>query len=418
MNPSQRTAIVIGGGLVGCATAYYLARDGWSVRLLERDRIGSGASSGNCGFICPSHVMPMAVPGAVSRTLRTMLGKDSPVAIKLRPSASLWSWLAKFALRCRSNPMMQSASARHALLKSSMELYRQLVGQEGLACQLQDQGLLMVYKSKSDFEHFTATSECLREEFGISTTRLVGDEVAEYEPALRRGLAGGWLFPGDAHVRPECLLDSLCTLLDKYKVIVEEGVGVNSLNIQEDLLHSVETSHGSRSADVVILATGAEAPVFAKPLQCRIPIQPGKGFSLTMPYADEHPKVPMIFEEHHVAVTPFQGQMRIGSTMEFAGYDRSLNQKRLSLLVRSAEDHLVRVPDTDKAEKWAGWRPMTYDGLPCIDWAPGAKNVIVAAGNGMIGLASAPATGKLVAQLASGEKPFIDPEPYSLRRFL
>jgi D-amino-acid dehydrogenase len=298
-----------------------------------------------------------------------------------------------------------------------MELYRQLVAEEGLDCQWQDQGLLMVYKSHQDFDRFSKTAAILNQEFGVTATPFAGDEVATLEPALRRGLAGGWLFPGDAHVRPERLLASLRKLLENHDVKIEEGVSVRALTIQGRRLSSVETSHGPKSADIVVLATGAEAPAFAKPLHCRIPIQPGKGYSLTMPYANDVPRIPMIFEEHHVAVTPFNGFLRIGSTMEFAGYDRSLNPKRLALLMKTAKDHLIDVPHAGTVEKWAGWRPMIYDGLPCIDRAPGAENVIVAAGNGMIGLATATATGKLAAEIASYSTPHIDPKPYSLSRF-
>jgi len=416
--PNERSAIVIGGGLIGCATAYYLARDGWHVRLLEKDLLGSGASSGNCGYICPSHVMPLAVPGAVSRVLRTMLGRDSPVAVRWRFDPALWSWFRKFAKQCRQAPMMRSAIGRHALLKASMEMYQQLVAEEGLDCDWQDRGLLLVYKSQKDFDEFGQTAVVLEREFGIATTRFPGDEVSHLEPTLRPGLAGGWLCPGDAHVRPDKLLAALRCAIEQRGGDIQEGVTVHTLSIQDRHLRNVETTRGSLTADIVVLATGAEAPDFAKPLRCRIPIQPGKGYSLTMPSPKNTPRIPMILEEGHVAITPFADSLRIGSTMEFAGYDRSLNRKRLALLMRSAKEHLIEVPDGDSVEEWAGWRPMIYDGLPCIDRAPGAENVIVAAGNGMIGLATAPATGKLAAQLASNVEPFIDPQPYSLRRFL
>ncbi|MCG8447981.1 MAG: FAD-dependent oxidoreductase [Pirellulales bacterium] len=414
---SQPTAIVIGGGVIGCASAYYLAREGWQVRLLERDQLGSGASVGNCGYVSPSHVLPMAGPGAITKILRTMMRKDSAVSISWQVNPALWSWLARFALQCRHDSMMESARARHALLRTSMELYRQLLSEEEFACEWQDQGLLIVYKSPRDFEAFRTTAALLEETFGVVATPYVGDEVSHLESTLRTGLGGGWLFPGDAHVRPEKMLGCFRKAILKHGVSIAEGVAVESLAIEGRRVKSLETSQGSTSADVVVLATGAEASCFAKPLKCRIPIQPGKGYSLTMPSAGGAPKIPMIFEAHHVAVTPFDGFMRIGSTMEFAGFDRSLNRKRLSLLRKSAKEHLVALPPGEHVEEWAGWRPMTYDGLPCIDKAPGAENVIVAAGNGMIGLSTAPATGKLVAQLASGKKPHIDPQPYSLHRF-
>ena len=234
---------------------------------------------------------------------------------------------------------------------------------------------------------------------------------------MRDGLAGGWHFPGDAHVRPDMLIGGLRRGLTTRGVELLEEVEVTSLRVEAGRLAAVETKEGPLSADLVVLATGAEAPRFAKPLQCRIPIQPGKGYSLTMRPLSAPPRIPMIFEEHHVAVTPLSSAFRVGSTMEFTGYDRTLKRRRLDLLRRSAAEHLKEPLPEQVDEEWCGWRPMTFDGLPCVGRAPGAANVFVAAGNGMIGLATAPATGKLVAELASDEEPHVDPQPYSLHRF-
>ncbi len=412
-----RSAIVIGGGLIGCSSAYYLAKLGWRVRLLERDRIGAGASHGNCGYICPSHVMPLAKPGAVGRTLRTMLGRDSPVTVRMPPSVGLIGWLARFAGQCNEASMSRSAAARHSLLSTSVSLYRGLLEAEGIDCQWQDDGLLVVYSSREHFEGFRPTAELLSEKYAIVSAPYPGENVRVLEPALRPGLAGGWHFRGDSHVRPDRLLAGLQMALKRLGVEVTEGVAVHAMRVEGGKLQQLETSQGAMAADVVVLATGAEAPAFAKPLGCRIPIQPGKGYSLTMKTPAGAPRLPMIFEEHHVAVTPFQDGFRIGSTMEFAGYDRAINQKRIALLVKSARAHLASALPEEFDEVWTGWRPMVYDGLPCIDCAPRASNVVVAAGNGMIGLATAPATGKLAAELAANVSTHIPAEPYSLKRF-
>lgn len=411
------SAIVVGGGLIGCSTAYYLSEHGWDVTLLERGRIGSGASWGNCGYVCPSHVMPLAVPGAIGKTLRTMLKPDSPVAVRWRADRRLAAWLMRFATRCRKEPMMRSAQGRHALLSSSMSLYRGLMADAGLDCSWRDEGLLFVYRSEEEFNGFASTAEVLRKEFGVAVDPLPGSEVTRFEPTLKPDTAGGWLFPNDAHVRPDRLLASLRKLLDERGVQIREGVAVESLDVSGGRLRRIETSSGWESADAVVIAAGAETPAFAKPLRCHIPIQPGKGYSVTAPMPSRAPRVPMIFEEHHVAVTPMDGELRIGSTMEFAGYDRSINRKRLGMLMRSAEQHLIEAPTGADSKPWVGWRPMVYDGMPCIDRAPAVENAFVVAGNGMIGLATAPATGKLAAEIVSGSTPHLDPRPYSLARF-
>lgn len=414
---TQRSAIVIGGGLIGCSSAYYLTQQGWEVTVVERDTIGSGASHGNCGYVCPSHAMPLAAPGVVAHTLPSLLKSDAPLAIPIRFDPSLWKWLLRFTRECTTERMMHAAVGRNALLSSSMKLYREFVAAEGIDCEWTDNGLLLVYRSEQDYGAFATMSELLQREFSIESVAYEGESVRQLEPALRTGMAGGWHFPGDAHVRPDKLMSGLKASIQKRGARIHEHTEVLSLKIESQRLTSIETSNGPMSADLLVLATGAEAPRFAAPLRCRIPIQPGKGYSLTMKALKNPPRIPMIFEEHHVAVTPMESALRVGSTMEFTGYDRRLNRKRLALLRKSAQLHLAEPLPETVDEEWSGWRPMVYDGLPCIDRAPGAGNVIVAAGNGMIGLATAPATGKLVAELASGTTPHLNPAAYSLARF-
>jgi D-amino-acid dehydrogenase len=359
----------------------------------------------------------MAAPGMLWKTLGMLFKKDAALSIPLRFDPGLWKWFYKFSRECKSERIMQTAVGRNALLASSMQLYREFLKTENIDCEWTDNGLLLVYKSRQEFEEYAATAELLKTEFQLDAIPYEAEALNELEPTLREGMAGGWHYTGDAHVRPDKLIRGLTAAIEKRNVATHEGVQVLNLRVENGRLAAIETSAGEMTADLFVLATGAEAPRFAKPLGCRIPIQPGKGYSLTMPPLKTPPKIPMIFEEHHVAVTPLHDEFRVGSTMEFTGYSRSLNKKRLSLLRRSAEQHLTEPLPKTVNEEWTGWRPMVFDGLPCIDRAPAAKNVIVAAGNGMIGLASAPATGKLVAEIASETQPHIDPSPYSLGRF-
>jgi D-amino-acid dehydrogenase len=413
----DQTAIVIGGGVIGCSTAYFLARQGWQVRVLDAGRIGGGCSHGNCGFICPSHVLPLTMPGALWPVLRKAFSRDSAVYIQPRWDPAFWAWLVRFALRCKSDPMIRAAVARHALLSSSMKLYRELIAEEGLEIEWEDRGLLLVYKSPRHFEAYGKTADLIRREFGIAATRYEGPQLASVEPALRPGMAGAWHYACDSHLRPDRLLAALAGLLSTRGVELLPDTRVHRIHLDGDRVTAIETSRGSMTAHAIVLAAGAETPALAAQLGCRMPIQPGKGYSITLPRPRIAPTTPLIFEEYHVAVTPWLSGLRIGSTMEFVGYDKSINRRRIDLFQRAAAEYLVEPPTGPVEEEWYGWRPMTYDDLPCIGRAPRVENVVVAAGHGMIGMATAMSSGKLAAEILARAEPHIDPAPYSLERF-
>lgn len=208
-----------------------------------------------------------------------------------------------------------------------------------------------------------------------------------------------------------------------HLVLQTKGVGIRENCevqgwVQENgRARAVRTSQGELPADAFVVATGALAPLLQQHLGCKLPIQPGKGYSITMPRPAKCPAIPLIFEEHRVAITPMQSGYRIGSTMEFAGYDTSLNRRRLDALKAGATHYLQEPYCEPTVEEWYGWRPMTYDGKPIIDRSPAMNNVLVAAGHNMLGLSMAPGTGRLVAEILDGDKPHLDPTPYSLARF-
>jgi D-amino-acid dehydrogenase len=179
----------------------------------------------------------------------------------------------------------------------------------------------------------------------------------------------------------------------------------------------VTTSLGELRARWFVVATGAWTPTFARWLGCRIPIQPGKGYSITMARPARCPRTPMIFDEHRVAVTPMASGYRLGSTMEFAGFDERLNRRRLAYLKEAAAIYLHEPACEPVFEEWAGFRPMTYDSRPIIDRAPALANVFIAAGHSMLGLSMAPGTGRLIAELINGEAPSLDLAPYAASRF-
>jgi D-amino-acid dehydrogenase len=417
MSTGSRRAVVVGGGVIGTACAYYLSADGWDVTIVDRGDFGKGCSEGNCGLVCPSHVLPLAEPGAIGQTLKAMFRKNSPFAIKLRLDPALWGWLLSFAGRCNRRDMLEAGRGIQAMLDSALKLYEDIVPREGLACEWERRGLLFVYRTPSAMDAYSETNALLGETFHCPAKRYDGDALVELEPALKLGLAGGWFYEDDAHLRPDRLMKSWRGVLEARGVRIRERFDVTAIRGDSGRAWAVVAGDEELAADTFVIATGALTPLLQHDLGCRIPIQPGKGYSLTMPRPASCPTIPLIFVEHRVVATPFRSGYRLGSTMEFAGYDATINRSRLQLLKDGAEPYLKEPYCEPIEDEWFGWRPMTYDSLPIIDRSPIRENVWIAAGHNMLGLSMAPATGKLVAELIGGTNPHLDPTPYRVTRF-
>lgn len=417
MKNSNERIVVVGGGVIGLACAYYLLLAGRRVTLIERGRIGGACSHGNCGFVCPSHVLPLAEPGAVSKGIKALFEQNSPLAIRPRLDWRLWSWLANFARRANERDMLEAARGCQALLHPSLRLYEELLAAEGLDCQWQAKGLLFAFRTAEAFEAYAATNRLLAEQFTLGARRLSAGELTAFEPALRTGLAGGYFYEHDAHLRPDRLMSAWRAAFERRGGQVIEGCEFRGFRAAGGQAVGVQTDQGELPADACVVALGAWMPQVERQLGVRLPIEPGKGYSLTMPRPGRCPRVPVILMEDRVAVTPFADGYRLGSTMEFAGYDESLRPERLALLTSGAARFLDEPTAEPVQEAWYGWRPMTYDGLPVIDWSPRFSNVLLAAGHNMLGLSMAPATGQLATALVTGATSAIDPAPYKASRF-
>jgi D-amino-acid dehydrogenase len=419
---SEQHVLVIGGGVIGAACAHYLQQAGRRVTIVDKGRFAGGCSHANCGFICPSHVLPLAEPGALREAFKSLFHRYSPFRVRPRFDLRLWSWFWQFARRCNHHDMVESGHAIQPLLQSSMQLYEELMQTGGIDCEWEKRGLLFVYRTEPAFNCFTGTNDLLTRVFNEPAERLGGEEVREFEPALKTGLAGGWYYEHDAHLRPDKLMQSWRESLERRGVIIREQCEVQGFE-QSDAggerkrATAAITTAGPIQADVFVVATGSWTPFLEKHLGCRVPIQPGKGYSITMPRPKVCPRVPIIFPEHRVAVTPMQSGYRLGSMMEFVGYDETIDPARLNLLTDAALIYLREPVPEPVLETWYGWRPMTWDSRPIIDRSPAWENVYIAAGHNMLGLSMGCATGKLIAELVTGREPHLDLGPYAAKRF-
>ena len=415
MNSQTDEVLIVGGGAIGLASALALAVDGRRVRVLEAGSVGCGASHGNCGTITPSHAPPLAAPGMVLQALRWMLTPGAPLYIKPRMDPALWRWLLRFASRCNRRDWRASALGRAAILNDSRARLADWVQRHGLQCEFAEEGVDYVFRDPGNFERNLRECEQLRE-FGVQSEAIDGRAYQAQEPALKDGVAGAIRFPGDARLRPDRYVAELAGVVRGLGGIIEEDCRVDALLPVTDAVIA-RTSRGERRAREAVIALGAWSPQLARMLGFRLPVQPGKGYSITYSRPTLVPRRPLSLRDRSVCVTAWGSGFRLGSTMEFSGYDTSLNETRLGMLERAAREYLHEPVGARVEERWYGWRPMSSDDMPAIGRVPGQHGVWLAAGHGMLGISMSAATGQLLADLMAGRDPAIDPAPYSPERF-
>jgi len=409
--------IVIGGGVIGLACAHYLSADGWDVTVIDRGRIGGGCSHANCGYVCPSHVLPLTEPAAIRLAAKSLLNPNAPFRVKPQFRPAHWNWMLQSARRCNERQLPAAGTHLKSILDSSISEYQGLMRQERLDCEWKENGLLYVLRSEEGMREFAKGDQFMADHFGVQADRVPAAGLQQLDPTLRDDLAGGFHYRMDASLRPDRLVSSWQSTLARKGVRFIEQCVLQSLQVGPAGIQQITTSVGDMRADQFVFALGAWSPLFAKMLRCRLPIQPGKGYSVTFQRPETSPRYPMLFPEHKVGVSPFENGFRLGSMMEFAGYDESIPRRRIDQLRHSAEPYLrIPIPETEQ-ETWYGWRPMTWDSLPIIGGVPKMENAYLATGHNMIGVSLAPATGRLVAELVGGRVPHLDPEPYSPSRF-
>ena len=221
-NSSKRHAVVIGGGVIGTACAYFLMRAGWRVTIVEHGQAGHGSSHGNCGLVCPSHVLPLAEPGMVAKGLKSLFQHNSPFAIKPRLDPSLWSWLVHFAARCNERNMIAAGHGIQPLLLSSMAIYQDLVERESLDCEFETRGLLFAYRSKDEMGLYAATDRLMGDVFHSRGPANRWRRLGRARAGVRPGLAGGWYYHDDAHLRPDKLMVAWRRVLEAGGTTIRE----------------------------------------------------------------------------------------------------------------------------------------------------------------------------------------------------
>ena len=339
MEHTRSDVVVVGGGAIGLCTAYFLSRQGATVTVLEREPFGGGVSFGNAGLVVPSHFIPLAAPGVIAQGLRWMLNPESPFYIKPRLSPDLLRWLLHFRSACTAAHVEHTMALLRDLHLASQELYESLARAWESDFEFKRRGLLMLFVSdegRRSCAHETELGGLL----GVEARLLSTAGLRDLEPAVGFRARGGAYFAGDSHLSPAKFMTALQAEIEKMRITILPVASTYTFNLSGRTIKGVNTASGTISGDTFVLAGGAWSGEIAHSLGIHLPLQPGKGYSITLPAPSPNPSIPMILTEARVAVTPFADGIRFAGTMELAGLDRTINMRRVRAILNAVPRYL------------------------------------------------------------------------------
>jgi len=412
-------AIVIGGGIIGLCSAYYLKKSGWEVTVLDHSDVNINCSYGNLGMIVPSHFVPLASPGIVAKGFRWMLDSKSPFYVRPSLNRNLISWGWKFVKNANAQNVEKAAGPLLHFNLYSKQLYEELNRQPGFSFALENKGILMYYKTEAvaDEEAHLANKA---QQMGVDAVVLNKEEVQQLEPETELDILGAVHYRCDSHLYPNKLIPQLLDYLKISGVDVQSNNPVTSMVTGKGKIRKVITAENEYKADMVVLAGGAWLQQLAKMVPLNVPLMPGKGYSFTLDHPQKKLNIPAILCEARVAITPMNGHMRYGGTMEIGAPNNKINLNRVEGIVESISKYFpgIKLDVPEEKNIWYGFRPCSPDGLPYIGRSSKINNLLIAGGHSMMGLSMGPATGKVIADLANDKDTEVDikvfdPERYS-----
>lgn len=406
---------IIGGGIIGLCTAYYLAKEGYQVVVFDKSDKSDGCSYGNAGMIVPSHIIPLAQPGMIAQGMKWMFDSQSPFYVKPRLSADLVKWGLQFYKHANAQHVAKAMPALRDLSLLSKELYQDFA-RENNSFFYDEKGLLMLYKSEKVAEEMY--HEAKEAEFlGLEVDFLSKEAVAKLETGTKTDVIGGVHYKSDAHLYPQKFMQFLKEKLKRLNVEIHNDTLVKDFTLKNNAISEILTDAGTFTTDEVVLASGSWSPELAKKLNIGLSILPGKGYSFTLKDKHHKPSIPSILCEGKVAVTPMSNDIRFGGTMEITHtQDTKINQSRLRGIVNSINEFYpdLKIAMPKEEETWFGFRPCTPSGMPVIARDRKIKNLTLATGHAMMGLSLAPATGKIITEIISGKPTSVDTKMFQL----
>ena len=413
--------LVLGGGVIGVASAYFLAKAGHQVEVVDRQ---SGpaleTSFANAGEVSPGYSAPWAGPGVPIKAIKWMLMQHSPLVIWPLLDPAMWRWGAMMLANCTEKAYALNKSRMVPLAEYSRDVMKVLRAETGIAYDDRAQGTLQLFRTQKQLDSIGGDVAVLKQ-YGVPFEVLDREGFCKVEPALKltqEKFVGALRLPGDETGDCFKFTNRLAEMAAELGVVFRWNTRIDALQVGGGAVTGVHTDAGLLKADQVVLALGSYSPQLLKPVGISIPVYPVKGYSITVPITDAQyaPESTIMDETHKVAVTRLGDRIRVGGTAELAGYSLNLREPRRGTLNHVVTDLFPKGGDVSKATFWCGLRPMTPDGTPIVGPTP-VQNLLLATGHGTLGWTMACGTGRVVADLVSGKTPDIDVTGLAMARY-
>ena len=413
----SKKVVIVGGGIIGLCTAYYLEKEGCQITIIDKSNMDSGASYINAGYITPSHIIPIASPGMISKGMRYMFNNTSPFYMQPRLDLDFikWAWYFK-----KSSTKAKVESAIPIIKNSnvlSRELFMDIKSSGDLGnFHIERKGLLMLYQTQKEGDHEMQVAEKAKFN-GLEVNHLDASEIKCIEPNITINALGAIHYQCDAHTTPSDFMARMITYLTAKGVKIYKNEEVIKVNFSDNKIDSLLTNKNTHKADEVVFSAGSWTRDLAKLLNIKLSMQAGKGYSINV-YNDTNISMPAILMEAKMAVTPMKGFTRFAGTMEFSGINSKIKKTRVNAIATNASKFYegLNITGEDRSKAECGLRPVSPDGLPYIGKYSKYKNLVIATGHAMMGWSLGPLTGKLVTQLIANKKTAIDLTSFSPER--
>lgn len=408
----SKHVVIIGGGIVGLCSAYFLHKEGCLVTVIDKSNFTKGASYVNAGYVTPSHIIPLSAPGMISKGIKWMFNSSSPFYVKPRLELDFLKWSLAFKKSATKSKVDKTIPVIKDINILSRDLYEGFKNLNEFKFSYNRKGLLMFYQTlKAGEEEWNTGKKAI--ELGLHVQNLSKEEVQTLEPEIDLNIKGAVYYHSDAHMTPNNFMQQLKDYLNETGVEILENEEVLDIVLSKHKIDKIITKSQVIKADEFVLSAGSWSQNFAKKLGIDISIQAGKGYSINS-YSNMNIKMPAILMEAKVAVTPMDGFTRFAGTMEIGGINHKINPKRVNAIAKAGESYYknLEINSKEKQNAKCGLRPCSPDGLPYIGRSLKCENLTIATGHAMMGWSLGPATGKLVSEIISDKKLSMDITPF------